>query len=98
MEHGETLMDTTTEHDTIGGRLRALRRSARLTQADLGKRLGLSDEQVGRTERGHRLADYALVEQWVLGCGGSARDVEQAVAVARAALPEAIDYGPESAV
>ena len=49
--------------------LRELRVQARLSKAELGRRIGLSHVSIGRIERGVHQTSFDTLEKWVKECG-----------------------------
>ena len=57
------------EVEPAGYVLRAARQEAGLTQADLGTRLGISQQAVARAERWNANPTIDLVRRWATACG-----------------------------
>jgi transcriptional regulator with XRE-family HTH domain len=53
----------------VGAQLRRLREEARLSQEDLGERLGLGRHQVSRVENGTRATSHLVLARWLEACG-----------------------------
>jgi len=59
--------------------LRAARRNAGLTQAQLARRLQLGQSFVSKVERGQSYVDVVLLVDWCDACGTSAADIVNAL-------------------
>ncbi|WP_369652398.1 helix-turn-helix domain-containing protein [Variovorax sp. V213] len=55
-------------YEVLRKHLRALRRSAGLTQAELGVRLKVDQSYVSKVERGERYMDVLFYLDWCRGC------------------------------
>ncbi|WP_093222615.1 MULTISPECIES: helix-turn-helix domain-containing protein [unclassified Variovorax] len=55
-------------YEVLRKHLRALRRSAGLTQAELGVRLKVDQSYVSKVERGERYVDVLLYLDWCRAC------------------------------
>ncbi|MEU7316469.1 helix-turn-helix transcriptional regulator [Streptomyces sp. NPDC007083] len=78
----------------IGRQIKAARERAGMSQKELGKRVGYSEEQISSIERGRRTPqpEFLIAVDEILGCGGllavAAEDVERAKTRRRVRHPE----------
>lgn len=54
---------------TIQQKLRVLRKEAKLSQGQLGQKIGYTGSRVSDYETGQRQIGYTLIERWSEACG-----------------------------
>lgn len=55
--------------DALRNQLRQAREAAKLTRAELGRRLGITENQVFRIESGARSTSIQRAQEWLIECG-----------------------------
>ncbi|MBN2447220.1 MAG: helix-turn-helix transcriptional regulator [Phycisphaerae bacterium] len=71
----EPLGPTTWDHDRLATRIRARRRRADLTQAQLAERAGIRTETLNRIERGKTTPDFATIRKLVIAMDAAEAEV-----------------------
>jgi len=83
-------MDDPKSSDALRIQLRRAREAAGLSRAELARRLGISDVQVGRIETGSRGTTIELAHRWLTACGFAVESVSVGEPEAAALVAEAI--------
>lgn len=65
----------TTEHEFLLALLRKLRGKSGVSQVELAKRLGVTQQYISRVEAGQRRLDVVEFHQWCKGLGVDSQDV-----------------------
>lgn len=62
---------------SIGERIKSIRKLNGMTQAELGKRCGMPDSQIGSYERGEYKPTLPTLERIAKGLGVSVKEIEE---------------------